>query len=309
MTTARFRHTDIFGGFHGTHAPGNPSFSWKRRLAAALSLLVVLVAEMAAPASLWAVETDSALAAPDKKADAPAADPDLLRAYLQVQDQLHSTQQAIDRNRQDAETAAAKNADALEAVRTMQQSLSTQRVGEIEMMQASNRLILIGGGVFSVVVLFAMALAAYFQWRAVTRLDAILSTLPPSAPLLGMPQAVAALRAGNGQAFSDNAAEQSNAHLLGALDRLQRRIIELERSGASMVNEHTALAEAQTMSGSQVVSDVAADKEKRSTVDAGNIGRMLAEGQSRLNQGPSRRRRRRRLTRCSLSTRTIPRLS
>ena len=51
-----------------------------------------------------------------------------INGYLQIQEQLHDTQLAIERNRQQAETAAKRNADDMAArIEALQQIIATQR--------------------------------------------------------------------------------------------------------------------------------------------------------------------------------------
>jgi len=51
-----------------------------------------------------------------------------LNGYLQIQEQLHDTQLAIERNRQQAEAAAKRNADDMAArIESLQQVITAQR--------------------------------------------------------------------------------------------------------------------------------------------------------------------------------------
>ena len=77
---------------------------------------------------------------------------DMLRAYLQLQEQLHATQLAIERNRQEADNAAARSAEALNGrLQAIEQSLDSQRAGEWRAVQSSNRLMLILAGMFAAI--------------------------------------------------------------------------------------------------------------------------------------------------------------
>ena len=56
-----------------------------------------------------------------------------INGYLQIQEQLHDTQLAIERNRQQAEAAAKRNADDMAArIEALQQIIAAQRVSEVE---------------------------------------------------------------------------------------------------------------------------------------------------------------------------------
>src|SRR5689334_5789415 len=69
--------------------------------------------------------------APSAAITQPAANPesnDALRAYLQLQEQMHATQLAVERNRQEAEAAAAQNVATLSNhLATIEQSILVQR--------------------------------------------------------------------------------------------------------------------------------------------------------------------------------------
>src|SRR5205823_2170738 len=66
-----------------------------------------------------------------------------VRSYLQLQEQLHATQLAIERNRREADEAAAETAKILAGrLQTIEQALATQRAQELQAMQSSNRVML-----------------------------------------------------------------------------------------------------------------------------------------------------------------------
>src|ERR1051325_4909896 len=153
--------------------------------------------------------------------------PDTLRAYLQLQEQLHSAQLAIERPRQDADSAAQRNADALAAkLQALQDSLVAQRTRELEAMQGANRLMLYVGGGCAALGFLAMLLTAFFQWRAVGRLTEF-SMVSQASLTSGR-----ALPApGESTALAVNtAAAQVNDRLFGALEKIEERILELEHT-------------------------------------------------------------------------------
>src|SRR5689334_8986407 len=66
-----------------------------------------------------------------------------LRTYLQLQEQLHATQIAIEENRKEANAAAARSAETLaNRLQAIEQSLAAQRTRELDAMQGSTRLFL-----------------------------------------------------------------------------------------------------------------------------------------------------------------------
>ena len=105
-----------------------------------------------------------------------------INGYLQIQEQLHDTQLAIERNRQQAEAAAKRNADDMAArVEALQQVIATQRVSEVETMQKMQQFMLILAGTFGTIGLLVVLLMAYLQWRTVSRLVEWSSQGPPES--------------------------------------------------------------------------------------------------------------------------------
>jgi tetratricopeptide (TPR) repeat protein len=173
-----------------------------------------------------------------------AAVPDVMRAYLQLQEQLHATQLAIERNRQETETAATRNAEAVALrLQALQEALVAQRAQELEAIRSANRLMITIGGAFAVVAFLAMLLTAYFQWRAVSRLAefSVLSQASLTmghAPTLGIGAGASDLHPVTGALT-----EQVNPRLLGALERLEKRIAELEHTARPPLGEPNATAD------------------------------------------------------------------
>src|SRR6185369_2595375 len=96
---------------------------------------------------------------------------EILRAYLQLQEQLHLTQLSVEQNRKEARESAIQSSEALAGrLQSIEQTLSTQRARELESIQGSNRVLLILAGTFASVGFVAMLLMSFFQWRTVNRL-------------------------------------------------------------------------------------------------------------------------------------------
>jgi len=153
---------------------------------------------------------------------------EILLASLLLQEQLRATQQAIEQNKKDSEAALARNTESITAqLSLIQQALETQRARDSEAMRSTNRFMLILACAFAVIGLVAMLLTAYLHWRAVQRLAEIPAALP-LAHFLGPSRAVAALGPGEASLVPAGTVEQSNARLLGVIERLEKRIAELE---------------------------------------------------------------------------------
>lgn len=172
--------------------------------------------------------SDSTNLAPAVHADDTNAQ-ETLRVYLQLQEQLHATQLAIEQNRKEAKEAAVQNAEFLAGrLHDIETALAAQRARELEAMQSSNRVMLVVAGTFATFGFLVMLLVAYFQWRTVHGLAEM------STGLGGM----RALPAGETGVVSFGPAEQSNVRLLGALERLEKRIYELEHLPPAALQEN-----------------------------------------------------------------------
>ena len=169
---------------------------------------------------------------------------DLVRAYLQIQEQLHATQLALERNRQEAEAAAGSNALAFgERLDSLQKSFSEQRAAERKTFYQLAGLV--AGAAF-----FTVLLAAWFQARALKRVGEAALAWPahPSPMLPG----------GGDPRLLGNGAVEASARLAATIERLEKRIQELETSPAT--------APALATPGSEVAA-------------------LLAKGQALLQQG------------------------
>ncbi|MDB6020037.1 MAG: hypothetical protein JWR19_4526 [Pedosphaera sp.] len=152
-----------------------------------------------------------------------------LRSYLQIQEQLHDTQLAIERSRQESEAAANHGAQLLEArLSLIEKSVAAQRLEELKDLQRSNHLILVLAGVFVTIGFLVLLFTAFFQWNAVNRLAAIAATMPAGLAL-APGQNPAALGMGEGQLIGSGSMEQSKINFLATIERLEKRIHEMEQ--------------------------------------------------------------------------------
>ena len=209
---------------------------------------------------------------------------DALRAYLQLQEQIHATQLTIERNRKEADAAAADNAKAFaNRLQAIEQGLALQRAQELEVMEnsskamrSSNNMMLLVAGLFAAFGLLAMLSMAYFQWRTINRLAEIAAALPV-ARALGAGPPVATLAAGDGHVVTVGPAEQSSQRLLGTLERLEKRIYQLEHTSHPPMHEGASLAQAAPTPGAPSSGEVPASPQ------AARITVLLGKGQSLLN--------------------------
>src|SRR5579862_6730269 len=219
----------------------------------------------------FAGNTNSAELSPRQAGDRTAQD--TLNAFLQIQEQLHTTQLIIESNRVAAATEAQRNAAEMTArIRVLEQTVATQRANEIEATQKAQRLTLILAGTFGVVGLATVLFMAYFQWRAVTQLVE-LSTAYPSALAFEARAASPMLSAGEAPGAPGRAAvEFSTGRLLNVVERLEQRLLEMEHLARAPL-AGTASAPVDRHNGASATA-----------ADHGNgLALLLAEGQSLLN--------------------------
>jgi tetratricopeptide (TPR) repeat protein len=210
---------------------------------------------------------------------------DTLRAYLQLQEQLHATQLTIERGRKEADAAANENAKAFAArLQNIEQSLSLQRGQELDVMRSSNKAMLLVAGLFAALGFLAMIFMAYFQWRTISRLAEISAALPV-AHAFGMTPPIPAFGEGDGHPGAAGQAQRSNQRLLGTIEQLEKRIHQLEH--LSQPTPPPAAALVQGASNSAALPDAnvspAAMGEATASTDTARITVLLSKGQSLLN--------------------------
>ena len=108
------------------------------------------------------------------------------------------------------------------------QALASQRAQELEAIQSSNRMILFVAGLFAALGFLAMLFMAYFQWRTSTGWWTP-AALPVALRSLRLRRLQCWLRAMRSE-VSVGPPEQSNRRLLAALERLEKRINQLEHT-------------------------------------------------------------------------------
>src|SRR5260221_10529840 len=159
---------------------------------------------------------------------------DLLRSYLQIQEQLHNLQQADQKSREEADAAAVRNTQLLnQRLDQIETSLASQHWDELKDMQRANeetqhfsRLVLIASGTFAGFAFLVLLFAAFLQWTVVNRVSAMAAKL---APVLNFGPGQAALGAGEGAKLPGGpAGDKATGRLLGAIASLEKRIQDME---------------------------------------------------------------------------------
>jgi len=171
-----------------------------------------------------------------------------VRAYLQLQDQLHSALLAIEQARKEAETNSRRNSEAIDQarqeadasarrsaelvgarLRVIEQTLTNQHDRTADAMQRSNRFMIILAAVFGGIGFLGMLFTAFCLWRALTRVAQITASLQP-LHAMHLRQMTSGLAGPDGPFVTLNGPEMSSTRLLGAIDRLEKRIRDLEHT-------------------------------------------------------------------------------
>lgn len=200
-----------------------------------------------------------------------------LRSNLLVQEQLHNALRAIEQARQDADSAAKRNAEIFnERLSTLEKSLTEQRNHDLEALRNSNRFILTAAAILGGVGLLALLCTAYFQVRALHRVaevGTLVSALVPQNSQRAL---------GEGSSFSPaqlGSADQSNARFVAAIEQLEKKIHQLDST-----NLHASFHPG----AAKLVSVEKNGHDSNGSKDAETLSRMnllLTEGQMLLDRG------------------------
>jgi tetratricopeptide (TPR) repeat protein len=225
-----------------------------------LLLLLVLLSSAPFPASAQneADADASGLTSTDDRSQE-----ELRKAFIHLQEQLHQTQLTIDSNRIEAQKTAREQAAAItDKLAAIQAALQTEQARQQDEMQRSNRTLLWVAAAFGVAGMGAMAFTAVFQWRTMNRI----AELVPARAQLFAGSSAGLLTAGE----MPKAVELSNQRLMSVIERLEKRVLELE-------------AAASLAAGSTEVEATPVSENGELSGDAARITVLLGKGQSMLN--------------------------
>jgi len=158
-----------------------------------------------------------------------------LRAYLQLQEQIHDTQLSIERNRLQAQVVAAQEGVALSnRLHAIEESMALQKANDLIEAEHTNRMLMGVLAIFATVGLFAVLLMVYFQSRAVSRIAEVSTALASTRGLQF--RSTTALELAENEMLG-TAVEESNARLASLVQHLEKRIAELEQTAALPLKE------------------------------------------------------------------------
>lgn len=195
------------------------------------------------------------------------------RANLVLQDKLQTLQWNLEETRTQAEAAARRNAENLATrLRVIEQTLTANRDREMDVMQKSNRFLLTVAAVFGCVGLFAMVFTAWFLLRAMNRLAEVAAAFPPS-----LPHSAIGIEAGVREI---TALPPDGNRLIGAIDRLEKRIYQLEHTSHSTSHMDQSLGSGSSNPEKlEIVVPVPGGKDEQEE----SLVAILAKGESLLN--------------------------
>jgi tetratricopeptide (TPR) repeat protein len=234
-------------------------------------------------ARIFAAETNSVSSPPPAEAATPVAI--TMNGYLQIQEQLHATQLSLESNREEAAVTAQRNADATAArIQALEQTIAAQHAADVEAARKAQQFFLILAGTFGVVGLGIVVLMIYFQWLAFSQI----------VELSRQQTSALALANGNGRALptvatvaelaapARAAVENSNARLFNVVDRLEKRLLELEQTARAPLagTTSTSVAPKQNNAAQNGNSPDAKGREAKDREEC--VANLLAEGQALL---------------------------
>jgi len=227
-------------------------------LANLLSVLLLLLSASLVASAQGASEADIVQASEDDRSQE-----ELLKAFVHLQEQLHQNQMAIESSRLEAQKTAREQAAAItDKLAAIQTALQTEQARQQDEMQRSNRTLLWVAAAFGMAGMGAMVFTAVFQWRTMNR---IAELIPARAQLLAGSSA-GLLTAGD---MPGKAVELSNQRLMSVIERLEKRVLELEGAGS-------------VSSATEVEATTVNDNGEPSS-DAARITVLLGKGQAMLN--------------------------
>ena len=192
------------------------------------SLLTATLLAWALSGSLWAEVADSDTNAPPVAGQAVAA----LTERLEEQHKV--TMWFLDRLRQNLEDTTRERDQALaDTVQSLERSFATQARREGEWIEQSQRLTLLTACGIGGAALFLMLLAAVALYRAVSR-HAQMQAVAVYSPLLNDAGPIEARLDALVPAPRAGPTDQADRRLLLAVERLEKRVAEMESHGASV---------------------------------------------------------------------------
>ena len=211
-----------------------------------------------------------------------------LHAVEQARDEATAATHAVETARADAEAAAKRNQEALEArLKQIENDLTTERQHEMETVQSSHRFTLMIVSVFAGVGFCGMLLFALFLLRMMNRRNEFAVAHPIGVPLGTSKPVAGALGSGDTQLVAADPAQQTSARFLSTIERLEKRMNELETTSSADLGPLPTPAPAGSDAApdsSSPAGDATAVSAARSGAErAARVALLLGKGQALLN--------------------------
>jgi tetratricopeptide (TPR) repeat protein len=208
-------------------------FFVSRALIAGAMILLSFELHVAAADKPDLTDTNLTRSAPEISFEAQQA----LRSYIQLQEQVHQAILSIEETRKEAQATAKQNAELITAqLKMLEQAVTLQRSREAESARSSSRFALIVAGSLGALGLLVMGLTAWFLMKTAKQFSASASL----APAPGLSHTVMGLLGEPTGSLPSAAAEESGIKLLGAIERLEKRIRQIEHGEPKKLTNHSA---------------------------------------------------------------------
>ncbi len=221
----------------------------------------------------------------------------VVQSYQQLQEQQRSmlvgieqarqdaaaAARGVEQARQDAEASAKRNSEEVEArLNRIEQSVTAEREHEIESIRLSQRSTLVTVAIFASLGFIGMLFFVVFLLRIMNRrTETLIAQFTGQA--LGPGFMPAALAAGDTQVVSVNRVEQSTARFVNTIERLEKRINELEGTAEPMPNaEPPPVADEPPSEASEPDTASTRARTEKAERDA-RVALLLGKGQALLN--------------------------
>jgi tetratricopeptide (TPR) repeat protein len=235
-------------------------------LASALMLCFLAVPAKAADKS--EIETN----APKATVETPAEAQQALRAFLQLQEQVHETMLSVEKSRKETQAAIEKSAEILAArLNGLESTVSLQRQKEAEIAGNASRFALIVALCLGSLGLIVMVLTGWFLMKTARQFSTIAAMSGSTITALTGPMPTALLT--DSGSFRPGVADESGVKLLGAIERLEKRIHDIEHANP---NIHGSI-------GDGVRPEANHSNGAPETTEAPEVALLMGKGQSLLH--------------------------
>jgi hypothetical protein len=185
--------------------------------------------------AVWVLSCGLMAQVTGSETNAPSADAQALNALTErIQEQHKATMWFLDQVRQNLEDSAKERDQALaDAVQRLEQTFARQAHREVAWLESSHRLTVVTAGCIGGLALVVMVLAVAGIYRAMSRRTE-LTAVAAFPSWLGGPDLPDVKSGGAVQVAPPGSTEQADRRLLLAIERLEKRVTDMENLAASV---------------------------------------------------------------------------